>query len=44
MPDYKEMYFKLFNKMTDVISDLKEFQCKIEEMYVNSDDADNDEK
>lgn len=32
--DYKEMYFQLFNKLTDIIEDLKELQCKMEEMYV----------
>jgi len=28
MPDYKEMYFELFNKITDVIEELKEIQRK----------------
>ena len=26
MPDYKEMYFELFNKLTDVIEELKAIQ------------------
>ena len=33
MPDYKEMYFKLFNKITDVIEELKDIQLKMEEQY-----------
>ena len=37
MQDYKEMYYKLFSKVADVVEDLKEFQCQMEEMYVNSD-------
>lgn len=40
--DYKEMYFQLFNKLTDIIEDLKELQCKMEEMYVeNPNDSEN---
>ncbi len=37
MQDYKEMYYKLFNKLTDVIEDLKEFQCQLEELHINGD-------
>ena len=37
MPDYKEMYFQLFNKLTDIIEELKELQCKMEEMHINID-------
>ena len=37
MADYKEMYFQLFNKLTDVIEELKEIQCKMEDIY--SDDC-----
>lgn len=35
--DYKEMYFELFNKLTDIIEELKELQCKMEEMHLNDD-------
>ena len=35
MPDYKEMYFELFNKVTDVIEELKEIQLEMERKYVN---------
>lgn len=41
MPEYKEMYFELFNKLTDVIDELKDIQLKMEEKCVsNGDDAD----
>lgn len=38
MTDYKEMYYKLFNRITDVIEELKEIQEEVEEMYINGDD------
>ena len=45
MSDYKELYYKLFNKITDIIEDLKQVQCKMEEEYINSSISDNaDEK
>lgn len=34
MPDYKNMYFSLFNKITDVINDLVEIQQMTEEIYI----------
>lgn len=34
MSDYKEMYFTLFNKITDVIEELKKIQLEMEEKYV----------
>jgi len=34
MPDYKEMYFELFNKLTDIIEELKEIQREVEEKYI----------
>ncbi len=30
----KEMYFKLFNKIADVIEELKKLQCEMEEAYI----------
>ena len=36
MPDYKKMYYTLFNKITDVIEELKEVQCEVEELYIES--------
>ena len=38
MPDYKEMYFELFNKLTDVIEDLKNIQAEMEEKYIKESD------
>lgn len=34
--DYKEMYFTLFNKISDVIEELKKVQQETEEMYISS--------
>ncbi|MBR5614775.1 MAG: hypothetical protein IKW64_05685 [Clostridia bacterium] len=34
MPDYKKLYFKLFNDITDVINKLKQTQIDAEEMYL----------
>lgn len=34
MADYKSMYYKLFNKVTDVIGDLQEIQQLCEKMYI----------
>ena len=42
MPDYKEMYYKLFNKLTDVIENLKDIQLEMEEMYIDEKNAEND--
>lgn len=33
MPDYEQMYFALFNKISDVIE--KEIQLEMEEKYIN---------
>ncbi len=35
MADYKDMYFKTFNKLTDIISELKVLQTEMEEDYIN---------
>lgn len=34
MADYKDMYFLLLNKITDIIKDLQEIQQQAEEMYL----------
>ena len=36
MADYKDMYYNLFNKLTDVIEELKEIQSQSEEMYIEA--------
>ena len=40
MRDYKEMYYKLFNSITDALEILKEAQIETEEMFINSDEED----
>lgn len=32
------MYLALFNKITDVIEELQEIQCQVEEMYIDNPD------
>nr|WP_319489148.1 hypothetical protein [uncultured Caproiciproducens sp.] len=39
MPDYRKMYYYLFNQITNSIQALTEAQQKTEEMYLNSDDV-----
>lgn len=34
MPDYEKMYCTLFNKVSDIIEELKEIQCQMEETIV----------
>ena len=38
MPNYEKMYFELFNKVTDIIEELKKIQIEMEEKAVNSDE------
>ena len=39
MADYKELYFKLFNEVTDIIERLKEVQCEMEDRCIEEDEA-----
>ena len=39
MPDYKKLYFELFNKVSDIIEELKDIQIKAEEMFLEEDDG-----
>ena len=39
MNDYKEMYFLLFNKISDNIARLQELQHQAEEMYIAQEEA-----
>lgn len=41
MTDYKKLYFQLFNKVTDFIEELKEFQVEMEEKYMDIEDEEN---
>ena len=36
MSDYKKMYYELFNKITDVIENLKKIQEEAEEIYLSA--------
>lgn len=40
MPDYKTMYYKLFNAVTDSIEILKQAQLEAEELYITSSEKD----
>jgi len=40
MPDYKTMYYKMFNAVTDSIEILKQAQLEAEEMYIESSEKD----
>lgn len=39
MPDYKTLYHKLFNKITDVIDALQQVQQEAEDVYLNDESA-----
>ncbi len=36
--DYKELYFNLFNKITDIIELLKEIQIQAEQKVIDNED------
>ena len=38
MTDYKRLYYELFNKLTDIIEELKEIQSQMEEKYIEVND------
>ena len=38
MEDYKKMYYELFNKITDVIENLKQIQVEAEETCITSEE------
>ncbi len=44
MPDYKKMYLKMFNKVTDVIEELKELQVECEDIYIDTDDESSEDE
>lgn len=41
MEDYKEMYYMLFNKVTDTISELQAVQMKTEQLIIASESKQN---
>jgi len=38
MADYKEMYYHLFNRVTDWIEEMKAVQCEMEERYMQAEE------
>jgi len=36
MADYKEMYYQIFNKLTDIMEEIKNVQLEMEEKYMKS--------
>ncbi|MCL1820820.1 MAG: hypothetical protein FWG36_09220 [Oscillospiraceae bacterium] len=38
MPDYKTMYFQLFNSVTDAITSLQKAQQDVEDVFINGDE------
>lgn len=38
MTDYKQLYFKLFNKLTDIAEEIKQIQVEAEELFLETDD------
>ena len=38
MEKYKELYYELFNKITDIIERLKEIQCEMEDKFAEKDE------
>lgn len=44
MPDYKKMYFLLFNELTDAIEKLKEAQKRCEEYYIFCESEEDEEE
>ena len=42
MPNYKKLYFQLFNAVTDAIEGLKQAQIDAEDAYIEDDEIDTD--
>ena len=38
MEDYKKLYYELFNKITDIIEELKKIQQDAEERFISAND------
>jgi len=36
MADYKEMYYQIFNKLTDIMEEIKNVQLEMEELFIKS--------
>ena len=44
MADYKKLYYQLFNRITDLIEDLKQIQIEAEERFMDEEDDENEEE
>ena len=44
MTDYKTMYYKLFNAITDAVEILQQAQKETEEIYINTSDYEEKKK
>ena len=38
MTDYKQLYFKLFNKLTDISEEIKKIQAETEDLFLEMND------
>ena len=36
MEEFKDLYFQIFNKLTDLTEEIKKLQQQMEEMYINT--------
>lgn len=36
MEEFKDLYFQIFNKLTDLTEEIKQLQQQMEEMYINT--------
>ena len=44
MTDYKKLYYQLFNRVTDLITELQQIQIEAEERFMNEMDEDDEVK
>lgn len=44
MSEYKELYFKLFNNITDIIEQLQQIQKDAEELFISQGNNDTEEE
>lgn len=44
MTDYKKLYYQLFNRVTDLITELQQIQIEAEERFMNEPDEDDEVK
>lgn len=44
MSDYKQMYYKLFNKLTDIAEEIKQIQAEVEDLFLDTEDEETPEQ